>query len=319
MPPVGSGLSGADLARGAGPVAPAPKISAPSSTASTPASTAVDAALLQALSEPDLARLVAVLEPAQSPPTAARINELVEAVMTAAAAGDVERALQQATQLSALDAARFETIRAEPGLAPIRPQVEALLPRLANVAKLDAESRIAEATQLVEQSRLTALPEWDARPETLLAIANRLLEAGGYVNAVRSAHVAQIVVDGARWAPAATEVTQPGLPGLRSELEVGPILARSPIVSALRESWRIARSRAPGRMGALWKRAPLLVLLLAWLAIGTVGGLASWAQQRVWPDAWSPGLSDAGFTLWALGFPALVLFGFYMRVRSARW
>ncbi|HLK46627.1 MAG TPA: hypothetical protein VKT49_00755 [Bryobacteraceae bacterium] len=316
MRPVGSGLSGADLGR-AGPVTPAPKVTAPSGTGLD--STAAGAALLQALSEPDLARLVAVLEPARNAPTAARINELVEAVMTAAAASDVERAVQEAAHLTALDPARVEALRAEPTLAPIRVQLDALLPRLGNVAKLDAESRIAEATQLVEQTRITALPEWDAPPETLLAIANRLLETGSYINAVQAAHVAQVVVDGARWAPAVSGVAAPGLSGVGSKPEVSPVSPRGPILSALRESWRIVSSHAPGRMAALWKRAPLLVLLLAWLAVGTAGGVASWMQQKIWPDAWSPGVSDAGFAVWALGFLALVLFGFYIRVRNARW
>ena len=71
-------------------------------------------------------------------------------------------------------------------------------------------------------------------------------------------------------------------------------------------------------IAGLWRRAPLLLLLVAWLAVGTAGGLASLLQRKVWPDAWPSWLNDAGFTLWALGFPALVLFGFYMRVRNVR-
>ena len=74
----------------------------------------------------------------------------------------------------------------------------------------------------------------------------------------------------------------------------------------------------PARVEVLWRRAPLLVLLLAWLAIGTAAGLASLVQRKVWPDAWPPWLADAGFSFWGLGFLALVLFGFYARVRNVR-
>lgn len=74
----------------------------------------------------------------------------------------------------------------------------------------------------------------------------------------------------------------------------------------------------PARVAVLWNRAPLLVLLLAWLAIGTAGGLASLMQRAVWPEAWPSWLVDAGFSLWGLGFLALVLFGFYVRVRNVR-
>ncbi|HJT86441.1 MAG TPA: hypothetical protein VJ732_01265, partial [Bryobacteraceae bacterium] len=58
--------------------------------------------------------------------------------------------------------------------------------------------------------------------------------------------------------------------------------------------------------------------LLAWLGMGIAGGAASWAVRRWRPDHFSPSLSDAGFELWGIGFLALILFGFYMRVRNVR-
>jgi len=47
-------------------------------------------------------------------------------------------------------------------------------------------------------------------------------------------------------------------------------------------------------------------------------GLASLVQRKLWPDAWPSWFVDTGFSVWALGFLALVLFGFYMRVRNVR-
>lgn len=318
--PVGGGLPGADLTQAAGMTPPAPKVTAATTnSAGAQASASIDAALLGALSQPDLARLVAVLEPPQSPQVVSQVRQLVEAVVAAAAGGDVERALEHVTRLVALDPMQVEAIRTEPGVEAVRRPLETLLTQLANVAKLDAETRVAQATEAVAAGREIVLAEWDTHPEILLTIANRLLESGGYVNAVRAAHVAQVVIDGTQWAPApGMVVATPGVAGNPSKSEEVSGAARAPIVSAFRESWRIVRSRAPGRMTALWKRAPLLVLLLGWLAVGTVAGLGSWVQQRVWPEAWPAWLNDAGFTLWAIGFLALVLFGFYMRVRNVR-
>ena len=317
--PVGGGLPGSDLTQTAGIAGPGLKVTAAATnSAGAQAATSIDAALLGALSQPDLARLVAVLEPPQSPQAVSQVRQLVEAVVTAAAAGDVERALEQVTRLAALDPMQAEAIRTEPGVEQVRRPLETLLTQLANVAKLDAETRVAQATEAAAGSRTTALPEWDAHPEMLLSIANRLLEAGGYINAVRATHVAQVVIDGTQWAPAPGMVTTPVLAGSSSKSEEVGGPSRSPIVAAFRESWRIVRSRTPGRMAVLWKRAPLLVLLLAWLAVGTLAGLGSWVQERIWPQAWPSWLNDAGFTLWTLGFLALVLFGFYVRVRNIR-
>jgi hypothetical protein len=73
------------------------------------------------------------------------------------------------------------------------------------------------------------------------------------------------------------------------------------------------------RIRKLWLRAPLLVLLLAWLAAGFVGGLASAILRIYWPQGWPESLAAAGFEVWGVGFLALVMFGFYARVRDARW
>jgi hypothetical protein len=253
-----------------------------------------------------------VLEP--QPQNANQTNELLQAVLTAAAAGDVERVLASVTELARVDPLRVEAMRNQPGLEPVRTQVGSLLARLATIAKLDAQSRTDHATQLIEESRLTALRNWDADPRTLLMVANRLLEAGGYVNAVRAAQVAQLVVDGSHWAPAAGTISPAGAPEV-SESQEGRT-GHGTALPGLRESWLELCGGAPGRVVRLWRRAPLLVLLVAWLVVGTTGGLIFRVLQALRPGSWSPWISDAGFTVWAVGFLALVLFGFYMRVRN---
>ena len=312
--PVGSGPAGTDLTQGAGAANPTQQIGATTQTKVGEAGPTLDAAILSGLSEPDLARLLTILEP--QPQNVSQVSALLQAVLTAAAAGDVERALAGVSQIAGLDPLQVEAIRNEPGLEPLRTQVDSLLGRLTTIARLDAQSRIAHATQVIEESGTTRLPDWDAVPQTLFLLASRLLESGGYVNALRAAQVAQVVVDGSHWAPTAGPVPAPGVPEVRESEAGWP--AQGAILPALKQSWRSARSRAPRQVARLWRRAPLLVLLVAWLAAGTAGGLILRVQQTVRPGAWPAWISDAGVMVWAVGFLGLVLFGFYMRVRNLR-
>jgi len=313
--PVSGGPVGMGLTPGVGAVRPPGNVGS-----ATPTNAAVslgDPTVLSALSEPDLARLVAILQPAQNPQNAALTSDLLQAAIQAAAAGELERALQQVTELTRLDPQRADAIRADPGLQAIRPQIDSLFSKLANVAQLDAETRVGQATELVESGAVKVVPGWEADAGALVAIASRFLEAGGHGNLVHATQVAQTVIDAARWAPVeAPTVGQSAFEARRQK--VGEPSAPGLLIPALRGSWNAFRKEMPARVRVLWRRAPLLVLLLAWLAVGTIGGLTSLVQRTVWPDAWPSWLVDAGFSLWGLGFLALVLFGFYVRVRNVR-
>src|SRR5581483_8446546 len=93
------------------------------------ATAVIDSAILSLLSQPDLARLVAILEPAQAGQTATRIGEFLEAAISAAAQGDAVRALEDVAEVIKLDPFRAEAVRTEPRFDAIRPQVESLLSR----------------------------------------------------------------------------------------------------------------------------------------------------------------------------------------------
>jgi hypothetical protein len=83
-----------------------------------------------------------------------------------------------------------------------------------------------------------------------------------------------------------------------------------------RQGLGVLRQELPPRIQHLWQRAPLLVLLLAWLGMG-VGAAVCWlAIKQIWPESWVASLGDFGFEVWGLGFLALVGFGFYARVRK---
>jgi len=310
VPPVGAGPSAADLARmtGPGPTATPTAGTTAGQPASSPSS-ALDAAAWAALSEPDLARLLAVLEGPPSIERAAQFSAALQAAVSATAAGDAEQALAAVVQAVSLLPTQAEAVRSEPGLEPLRAQVDSLLGRLAQVARLDAEGRLAKAADLVETLGLKTAAEWEARPETLLLLAGQLLDAGGHANSVHAADLAQIVIDAAHWAPASAPTLDSPIPGAAGWER---------ILGGGAASMRQDRARTPGRIKKLWKRAPLLVLLLAWLALGLAGGAVSLLARRVVADGPLASLISAGFDLWALGFLALVLFGFYTRVRNVR-
>jgi len=73
------------------------------------------------------------------------------------------------------------------------------------------------------------------------------------------------------------------------------------------------------RIKKLWLRAPLLVLLLLWFTLGFSGGSVYAALRKFWPHAWPESLVAGAFEVWALGFLALIAYGFYARVRNIRW
>ncbi len=301
--PVGAGpLSGADLTPAAGPVA---SVSSAGTSAGGGAVSAapLDSAAVAELSPSDLASLVRLFE--TLPADAARATDLIRTAVVAAAEGDTGRVLGALTEAVRLNPAQMETLHSEPGLDPVRAAVEPFLNRLAAVARLDAESRVSHAAELLGTRGELRLPGWDASPEVLLVLAHRLLDAGGHANYVRSADLAQVVIDAsARALPALAQTPVADVPAVRAE-RTGerPYRLRG-------GGWR---ERALPRLRNLWRRAPLLILLLAWLGMGLVFGTFTMVARAL---SGSASLGDAGFEVWALGFLVLVLFGFYARVRN---
>jgi hypothetical protein len=243
---------------------------------------------LHGLSEADLAKLIRIVEPPVLQTAAARSAELFQRAASFAAAGDVTRALAGVAELARLDPRRAESAPSEPAFQKIRTEVDLLLARLRDVARLDAETRIGRAAAATESAALAALDDWDAPPRRLLQVAAHLLEHGGYASSLHAAQLAQSILDQAARVPPARSPA--GLSAVR----------------ALRRSW----TSTIERVRTLWDRAPLLVLLLSWLVLGLTGAAVS-ALSGIS----SPGLVE----LWATGFLGLVVFGFYMRVRNIRF
>jgi hypothetical protein len=165
-------------------------------------------------------------------------------------------------------------------------------PRAAIVAKLDAEMKLDQAEQAIDLADGRKLAQWETTPQTLLHIGQRLYNVGGHANYLRAAALAE-TIQSAYW----------GATVIHDQ-------TASPARVSFRKEGRFPRPRAfvtasfkklPERVRLLWRRAPLLVLLLAWLAAGIFGGIL---------------FSGFGFEFWALGFLALVGFGFYRTIRK---
>jgi hypothetical protein len=312
--PVGAGPAGINLARTSPSVPPASPGIKPEHTAAVPATVDNYASVVGKLSESDIGRLIQILDPPRSPQTAAQLDSLLHATVVAASAGDVAQAVNHLGEMMALDASHAVAVVTEPRLDSIRANVEAILNQMASAAKLDAEGRIAEATQRSEAMALKKLADWDAAPETLLEIAACLLQSSGPANYLRAAVLAQAVIDASHWAPANASVST-----------ARPVRSRflpandGGVFSALSRGWNAFRKAATPRIRVLWWRAPLLILLLSWLALGVAGGVVALLVRKYQPQSWSASLVNGGFELWAIGFLALVLFGFYMRVRNVRF
>jgi hypothetical protein len=256
----------------------------------------LDSAVLLQLSESDAGKLVRILEPPALPQQLSALQGLLRVAISAAQNGDSDGALKQLADFVRLDPNRAHTLRAEPGLEPIRAHVDQLLFRLESMAGMDAQGRLADAAKALESWGRQPLPGWDAAPQTVLAAASRLSDAGGYVNCLYAASLAQVVIEGARFPIAATRMRPADSP------------PKSVPVSTLGR-----------RLKALWAHVPLLILLILWFVLGLAAIGVAAILHFFWPGQYPASIIDSGFALWGIGFLALVIFGFYMRVRRVRF
>jgi hypothetical protein len=271
-----------------------------------------DMAELRELAPADLTKLSAILRFSETSaaPTGVADAAMREAIL-AVDEGRFEQAIGYLASAITRDPSRVEELRGRPEFAPIRTNLDQLLNRVTQVSKIRAESDLARIELFLEQAGWPKLAQWETRPEILVRLARQLFEAGGYANYVRSADLAQTVLQSAYW-EAFIPQPQPLSAAQQALMERDLESALSPAPPL----WKTLSEELPVVARVLWQRAPLLVLFFAWLTIGSVAGLA-YALLRIF--AWAPSLrsfGDEGFSLWALGFLALVGFGFYARIRK---
>ena len=159
------------------------------------------AGLLRELSAAQVTSLFEIIEPALPPERVAQLDQLARAAVSATRDGDTGGALAKLATLVSLDPRRGEGLASDPALAPIRKEAEALLARLTDAARPGAETRLREAAEWMQAPEVVDRPIGNVKASTLLLLAGRLIDAGGYANCIHSAKVSQMFLDPRRWAP----------------------------------------------------------------------------------------------------------------------
>jgi hypothetical protein len=267
----------------------------------------------------DLLKLSQILQPPSPPEIVTRVEALIQATVTAIHEDRREWAVGRFIEAVTTDPSRAEELRSNPDLQPIRNTVDQLLVRLTNVAKMDAETKLVAAERVMEDAGWPKLPHWETSPQALIQIGHRLLEAGGYANYIKTAELAT-TLQSAYWGATLIQPPLINAPGAlkKDDTPIGRRGAGSAALALGYYSWEKLREKLPGRLEALWQRAPLLALLAGWFVLGLGGGLFSVVAKAIWPDSWIVPASDFGFQIWGLGFLALVGFGFWAQVRKPR-
>lgn len=155
-------------------------------------------------------------------------------------------------------------------------------------ARAAAQKSLDRAAQAIEQGGVHGphIPE-NLDPQTVLALATRMVETQQYPNYLRAAELSNTIVT---W----YEGRLPDIP-----------IARPMVIEPAHE--------APARSGSAvwtrtvthaWRRAPVLVLLLGWLLAGSIVAILSRESSPL-------------LTIWALGFPALIVLQFVLTIRGS--
>jgi hypothetical protein len=150
----------------------------------------------------------------------------------------------------------------DPALSSIHNSARELLGRVTLEAKIGAQNTLAAAAHLV--ATRVSPPESAAT----LALADRFFETGQYINYIRANELGLLVIS---WSP------------------------ETAVKSHAPRDLRIAR--AVERLASLWRKAPVLILLFAWLLLGAV-------VIPLDPD------------LWGIGFLAIVALQFCLTIRN---
>jgi hypothetical protein len=316
----GTGVSEAKLTPNAGHAGSVAGAGGTSHSTSIQQPTAGDTAVIRELAVADLLKLTQILQPASPPELVARVDSLIQATVSAINEDRREWAVGRFIEAVTTDPSRAEELRSNPDIQPIRSTVEQLLVRLTNVAKMDAETKLANAEQVIEKAGFQKLPNWETTPAALLQIGHRLLEAGGYNNYIHTAELAT-TLQSAYWGD--TLMQAPILVGAANALRkedssIKAEMAAARAIALAYTSWEKLIEKLPRRLEALWQRAPLLVLLGGWFIIGLAGGIVSALAKTLWPNSWIVSGSDFGFQIWGLGLLALVGLGFWARIRKPK-
>ena len=220
------------------------------------------ASLLTLLATPEIGNLVSGIDQTLFTGDQIATDKILQSAITAVAEGNYPAAIAKVTELLTVNPEHAESVPSNPSLHPIQGELVNLVRDLKVVARIDASDRMAAANHAIANANPQPQSPQDLDPRMLLVLAMQFYNTDRLIGYRRSSEIARKAV----------VLCGPG----RREKDVA--------------------EDAIERIRLLWSRAPLLVLLAAWFALGWL----------------------AGVTIWALGFLALVGFHFVWRVRNIK-
>ncbi len=252
------------------------------------------ATLLEALARPQIRELIDSIDARRFPADATALDSLMQSAASAVVRNDVAPALEAIAEYIKRNPENASALLSSPALQPIQTEIRELLDRITQDARTEAERQIAGAHAAVSHA-----PRHAANPDasTILIVAEQLVESRQLSNYFRAAELAGAVM-----------AFYPELAGVGRSAQNAQAGRRRERASRSRLQW----------LPVLWRRVPMLVLLLAWLATGlAVGGAVLLAHLGGF-ELLSPVSVQFCGEIWAVGFLALVVFQFLASVRGAR-
>lgn len=200
-------------------------------------------------------------------------HRLLADLSEAIARGDTPRAVAVLTEFLHHNPQNTADMVMNQILPAIHPDAKELVHTITIAARTEAV-RVVDAAQATVAAAVWHPHGLDSA--AVLAVAQRFIDSGQLANYIRAAELGRMVMRHYQAAP-----------------RVSP-----------------HRRFLPGFLNAIWRTAPMLVLLLGWLTAG-IAGFALSLLLRL-----SPGTVATGFEIWAVGF--LVLVGLQFVIKTAR-
>jgi hypothetical protein len=254
---------------------------------------------LQDIAGPQISQLLNLVEQTREAQDPRVLDAMLRKAVVAVHSHNLPGAFTAITELVTLNPERgAQIVNDSAALAPVRSEVKDLLHRLTLTARLQAEQTLSAATLAVETAPQRGGHAHGLHPQDILALARHFFDSGQHINYVRAAELAQMVL--AYYPVPVAGVRSAGRSNLLNE-------ALDSLSGAFKPAARTRPPHALHRLKALWRRAPLLILLAGWLSIGLIGAFISLLAGSA---------SQAPVEIWATGFLVLVGFQFIVTVRN---
>ncbi len=224
-----------------------------------------------------------------------------DAARTAALGGDVVKALVHLELAFGANPLYTAHAASDPALEHLQAEAGSIANRLAVTARFQAESQIEAAAHALGEAVLVK-PNQDLRePELLLLSARAFLNTGLYLGYFNAAQAAQ------RSLTITRNTLANGTPG--------------PGVAA-RQGWAGKGAKpVPGQIlckfHKLWRRLPLLALLIAWFFLGLACGFLGFIVRIIIPEAAGSVWYSTIYSTWGLGLLVLAAIGAMGGIRKS--